>query len=191
VDPRRTMDSSTGTRWVPSRGVPTRILLFGVLLLILAFGLVGVVAASVGSEGVVHALGFAPSGSIGTGAIAVVWLFGVAAPVLLALLILSTPEVRVGIGPEGVELVSRIRRRRLRWDQLWPTYARPTGNWILVGYRTGERARLRYFWATKPQALALASYPKAPFNLFPPETRDWLGVVPPSSGGPGGGRDLA
>jgi len=177
------MEDASETRWVASHGVPPRILGFGLMLLILAFALVGVVGASVGGPALVRALELQPSGSIGVAAVAVVWAFGVGVPVILVVGIISAPEVRIGLGPEGLELRSRIRRRRLTWDELWPSYTPPGGRWVLVRYRKSERKGLRYFWATREQALAIALHPKAPFNLFPPATRDWLGVPPTPSAG--------
>ncbi len=174
------MVTPTEVQWVRSSGIPPRVLVFGGLLIVVAFAVVGVVAGSVGGAGMVRALEFAPSGSIGAAAIGVVWGFGIAVPILLLLVIVSAGEVRIGLTSEGIELVSRLRRRRLRWDQLWPTDPRPSSGWLLVSYRLEGRPGLRYFWATEAQAHALAMHPKAPFNLFPPPWRDRLGIAPPA-----------
>lgn len=172
------MVAADDIEWTPARGLPPRILGFALMLCVVAEVLVGVVGASVGISGLARAIEFAPSGAIGAGAIAVVWLFGIAVPVIVIASALSVPEVRIGLSSSGVRLVSRLRTKELRWDQLWPSDASPPLRWMLVSYHVDERAGRRFFWATAAQARALAVHPKAPFNLFPPELRDWLARPP-------------
>ena len=160
--------------WCPARGIPPRILSFAMIFCLLAVALLGTVAESIGLPALGRALALSASSGVGPATVIAVWSIGVVAPLALILAALGATERRIGLGPSGIQLVSRFRKRRLRWDQLWPNYARPPQKWILVCYRRDGRSGLRFFWASKEQARALALHPKAPFNLFTPELRDWL-----------------
>jgi len=172
------MGTSDPLEWIPARGLPPRVLGFTLLLCAVAESLVVVVGVSVGPSGLQHALELAPSAAIGPDTIAIVWVFGIVLPIIVVVGALGVPEVRIGLSTGGVKLVSRFRTREVRWEELWPSYAMPPLHWVLVAYRTEGRPCRRFFWASAAQARALSTHPGAPFNLFPPELREWLARAP-------------
>lgn len=164
--------------WVAADGIPPRMLMNLIFIPIsLALAIV-YVGFSLGET--VGALEFRPEDGnlLGT---AVVYFIGVLLPIVTVLGLLSQTEIRIGIGPSGLQLVSRVRRREVSWAQLRASTTTPSGKWGLVALRGTKRSNGGAFWVTRDQARAILSHPDAPSDLFPPEYWDWIGIPTPQT----------
>jgi hypothetical protein len=97
--------------------------------------------------------------------------------------ILTGRGVRVGLGPEGLTVVSRFKTTPIGWRDLGPATSRPTGNWAV--FQRGDPTEQRTspvgfaFWATKEQGRAILSDPRLDSRRFPPSYWVWAGLPIP------------
>lgn len=165
-------------KWVTASGLPRRLVAVWIVFTAVAAGFLVEQALFYGGRGLLLALELrAPDGDPTT--IIVVYMFGVFFPILLIVLLLSVTEVRIGVGPAGLRLISRLRTMDVRWDALGPGGTTPTGEWGTIRRGQSELRGPFYFWVTREQARAILSHPEAPATLFPPEYWRWIGLPPP------------
>jgi hypothetical protein len=175
------MPDSTEFRWIPSRGIPSRLYpVIGVAVVLLAIVL-GESVWLFGPDAVLQALLLSPKGN---GWLLPFLLYYVFASMTLTsvLLVFRNATSRIGIGASGVRVVCRLRTRDFPWESLRPGIAPPSGKWAAFNAGFSTWTGLRYFWVSIDQARAILTDPKAPRALFPPEYWSWIGV-PQSIGG--------
>jgi len=167
------------TRWLPSPGLPARNYgLLGLVLGYVAF-LDFLMGTTRGWSTVWGALEFwSPRGAWGP--VVVFWLFDAGLPLVIAVASLWTVTVRIGLGAEGIRVVTRFRTRVVPWEALRPGAAIPRGKWgLLRSADTPGRRSPRTIFVTRDQARLILTHPNAPSALFPPEYWSWIDVPPP------------
>lgn len=176
------MQVTTEYQWIPSRGRPVQF--SGLLGLTAAFVVYFFVLTYVflGDGGLVDSLRFIAPGGNGDG-IFLIYILSPAVILIGATGALLIPNLRIGIGPDGVRVLTRLGARVVPWNSLRPGEARSKSQWCTLRQATSGWRRYRIFWVTKDQAKSILTSPNAPAHLFPPEYWAGIGVTPPGPRG--------
>lgn len=110
----------------------------------------------------------------------------IATPLAFVVVALSQVPNRIGIGPTGVHVHSRLRERIVFWADLRPSQRPPVQRWGWLSARRfggpgGRAPPVRDFPVSREQAAAILGHPNAPRNLFPPESWEWIGHPDPNA----------
>jgi hypothetical protein len=110
-----------------------------------------------------------------------VYSIGVGVPVLFVLNALRLAVRRVGLADAGICVETRLSAKDIPWDRLQgdadPRW--PKREWCQIGYARGKWNGPWSFWATRDQARAILTHPKAPAKAFPARYWTWLGLPVP------------
>lgn len=167
-------------RWVESPGLPTRLSITALILVVYLVLIAAFLWWAVGLAALLRAIAFSPVGGAWSETVVFYFMF-VAAPVAVLLMSLYMGTVRIGLGDPGLRIVTRLRTRDVPWESIRPGWDSPKGEWTFWRFHETRRTGPSIFWLTRDQARAVLSDPKAPSALFPPEVWTWAGLTPPPS----------
>jgi hypothetical protein len=172
--------SSDGFRWVESSGLPSRIIVTLLFLIVYAIVIVGLLTWAVGLSVLAQAIELSPAGGAWSETV-VFYVMFLGAPLAVLAVTLWIGTVRVGIGDDGIRVVTRLRTSNVAWSSIRPGMGLPKGDWCALRYGMTQRTGPSIVWITKDQARAILTHPKSPSGLFPPEYWSWLGLRAPET----------
>ena len=166
--------------WVRSPGLPPRY--FWVIGMVVGYEIFFdlLLGIAPGWHDLERVAKFSPPG--GAWALTVIfWEFNAGLPLAVLVASLWTATVRIGLGLEGIRLVTRFRTRDVPWPAIRPGTHSPRGNWVFLRQAaSAQQKSSRMFWVTRDQARLILTHPNAPSSLFPPEYWSWVGTERPS-----------